>query len=451
MRLITIELEGYRRFEQRAKISCDGKLTALVGPNEAGKSTILDAIERLDDEQPISLLERTRGTSPADNAVAITALWMIEPADLKEIDILAGSQTPRWLIVEKTFAGARVLTLKPTMTRDRSPRQRLIKQIEKVKDKPWFVTLNEDEESVFELSSLDEVIAGLPDERPTVAPTTIQRLRGVADQIDERAEDAPGYAKNLAAQLRAVADHEAADHPTDVAKRVLFRRTPDFLRFRPEERQLESFYDLNDVIANPRPALDNLAKLARLNLPELCDAIAADDRGFVADLRQNTNAELKRRIGEAWDQSTVEPSFDNDDYVLRILVRTGQGGLHDIAQRSDGLRSFIALVAFTTEQARDLPPVLLIDQAEIHLHYDAQADLVQMLGHQQQAPQVIYTTHPAGCLPQDLGTGVRIVVADEEAGRSSVDNWPWEAEGGFGPILEWAPARWHLFRRVARS
>ena len=37
-------------------------------------------------------------------------------------------------------------------------------------------------------------------------------------------------------------------------------------------------------------------------------------------------------------------------------------------------------VTFTTEHGGDIPPILLIDEAEIHLHYDAQADLIQMLG-----------------------------------------------------------------------
>jgi predicted ATP-dependent endonuclease of OLD family len=80
-------------------------------------------------------------------------------------------------------------------------------------------------------------------------------------------------------------------------------------------------------------------------------------------------------------------------------------------------------------------PILLIDEADIHLHYDAQADLIQMLSRQQQAAQVIYTTHSAGCLPQDLGTGVRLVEPNEDQERSGVENWPWQKDQGFGPLL----------------
>lgn len=58
-----------------------------------------------------------------------------------------------------------------------------------------------------------------------------------------------------------------------------------------------------------------------------------------------------------------------------------------------------------------------------------------MLSRQQQAAQVIYTTHSAGCLPQDLGTGVRLVEPNEDQERSGVENWPWQKAQGFGPLL----------------
>lgn len=109
-----------------------------------------------------------------------------------------------------------------------------------------------------------------------------------------------------------------------------------------------------------------------------------------------------------------------------------------MAERSDGLRQFVALQAFTTcERAEN--PVLLIDEAEMRLHYDAQADLIQMLSRQTVSPKVIYTTHSAGCLPEDLGNGVRIVdyaKNDEGVATSVVKNNFWNRDGGgLEPLL----------------
>jgi predicted ATP-dependent endonuclease of OLD family len=107
-----------------------------------------------------------------------------------------------------------------------------------------------------------------------------------------------------------------------------------------------------------------------------------------------------------------------------------------IAERSDGLRQFVALLAFTTlEQTGQAPPVLLIDEAEIHLHYDAQADLVQMFAKQEVASKIIYTTHSVGCLPEDLGTGVRLIEPNSPT-TSTIRNAFWEEERpGFTPLI----------------
>jgi predicted ATP-dependent endonuclease of OLD family len=81
--------------------------------------------------------------------------------------------------------------------------------------------------------------------------------------------------------------------------------------------------------------------------------------------------------------------------------------------------------------------VLLVDEAETHLHYDAQANLVDTFFSQDVAAQVIYTTHSPGCLPPDLGTGIRIVTPSKSDLESSeVRNSFWGGPvPGFSPLL----------------
>jgi predicted ATP-dependent endonuclease of OLD family len=62
-----------------------------------------------------------------------------------------------------------------------------------------------------------------------------------------------------------------------------------------------------------------------------------------------------------------------------------------------------------------------------------------MFSRQDLAKKVIYTTHSIGCLPEDLGFGVRMIEAiDEVEGPkvSRAQNWFWsEARPGFEPLL----------------
>jgi predicted ATP-dependent endonuclease of OLD family len=121
--------------------------------------------------------------------------------------------------------------------------------------------------------------------------------------------------------------------------------------------------------------------------------------------------------------------------MMRVMVTSKVGRFSPISERSDGLRMFVALTTFVQARANGRPVVLLIDEAENHLHYDAQADLMGVLERQELASQVIYTTHSAGCLPDELGGNIVAVVPDIETGYSTIDSSYWTGGLGFTPLM----------------
>ncbi len=125
--------------------------------------------------------------------------------------------------------------------------------------------------------------------------------------------------------------------------------------------------------------------------------------------------------------------------ILEVLIEELEedGSTVAFQERGDGLRTFIALITFLALQPSDVPPVLLIDEAETHLHYDAQADLVDVLLHKIDAVKVLYTTHSPGCLPTDLGTAVRLVAPHPQRREvSELRNDFWHShEPGFSSLL----------------
>lgn len=245
------------------------------------------------------------------------------------------------------------------------------------------------------------------------------------------------------------------EHPYTTMREILYKRRPRVIPFLPSERDLRYAYDLSVHAESPPPALANIAALAELDLEAVLAARTSGTYGRVEGLLDPANDELKRAMS-TWSQSSVSLRLRADENVLRLLVTTpDRSWFTDITERSDGLRSYIALVAAIAWARRvtdsERPTLLLLDEAEQHLHYDAQADLVEVLTSGQLASQVVYTTHSAGCLPEDLGAAVRVVLPDSSAERSRIQNWFWQAGPGFSPLLLGMGASSLAFTSVRRA
>jgi predicted ATP-dependent endonuclease of OLD family len=127
--------------------------------------------------------------------------------------------------------------------------------------------------------------------------------------------------------------------------------------------------------------------------------------------------------------------LDAHENRLVIHVKSGQGASMRFRERSDGLRQFVALFALTADERYSVPPILLIDEVEQHLHYDAQADLLRVLHAQTLTSQVIYSTHSAACLPEDLGASMRVVAGIGDEMRSEIRSAFWTEDPGLGALL----------------
>ena len=56
LRLISVQVSGYRRLAE-AKVNLASKIIAVVGPNEAGKTSLLEVLARLDSSEAVPALD----------------------------------------------------------------------------------------------------------------------------------------------------------------------------------------------------------------------------------------------------------------------------------------------------------------------------------------------------------------------------------------------------------
>lgn len=429
MRLYSLTLNGFRRFEQ-SWINLEGRVVAIVGPNEAGKSSILAALEALDDEEPIPATAVSRGLTPAPDDELIYARFRLSPEERGMSETPLDDDEGIWLIVAKTLAGPRKFRLEPPAKRDKRARAKARLALEKTVGRPWR-TGGATTPETDEVETLDDRLTrhgtDLESNNANLGSDVLNQLEGIQHSLlevavaAETSKTSRTQIERLARTLGEALVSERRPHPSVLAQ-TLKDRVPAFLDFDDRNRSLRSEYDLANPEHASAPALENLAAVAGLPLPALQDAIGANDVGRIRSLIEAAQDRLNQALTDAWKQSALTISFDRQGTVLRITVSSHGTDYFSLDDRSDGLRIFIALRVFLARRQHEVRPILLVDEAESHLHYDAQADIIRVFEQQAEVAQVVYTTHSIGCLPQDLGRGVRVVSPEEVGTRSQISN-----------------------------
>ena len=83
MKLIGAQVQGFRRFEDPVNVRLLESLIAIVGQNEAGKSSFLDSLNELNKGEGIDERDQTRRS---DVSTLISATYEIDQEDKDELN-----------------------------------------------------------------------------------------------------------------------------------------------------------------------------------------------------------------------------------------------------------------------------------------------------------------------------------------------------------------------------
>lgn len=442
MRLSSVSIQGVGRFDSE-KINVAGKIVAIVGPNEAGKTSLLSAMNHLTSSGRLPIGLKSRAVVRADRRTVVSATYEIDnevPAE-----IAAGlTERPTRLQIARTDDDAMVRTVIP----------RPAWSLEPIASPLGFLRRAVASKAA---ASLRAVIEPEGDEAPSadyLASIALRDLEALLASFEESPKFGSDRMRGLAAsssslfmrpdwqkhepRMQSVVDWVQRPDPHEQLAKILWASTPEFAFFGDADRDLKATYDFDPALVASIPeALANLLGLAGLDLSALYTAHSTSDTAARAKLLRKANKQLEERFHATWHQATLAVQLDIQDDRLVVLILEADDEVTVFDERSAGLRSFVALIAFVESGTFSVEPILLIDEAEQHLHFDAQAELVEMLEEQKYASKIIYTTHSPGCLPTDLGARVRVVEpVAKDSPKSRIRNQFWTKGGpGFSPLM----------------
>ena len=454
MRLTHVRVQNYRCVRDTGWFEVEQAKTILVGPNEAGKTAVLEALHRINPPDGVREFDPLRdyprklynadiqsGRLDPKSIPVASAQFELEPEDLAELPNgfgATGYSCTRYLnnrLTHTLEGGPEVVVFSEEIRKDL---QRLATHVDS-----HAAEGQEDEEPGLG-AGLDDVIGDWQVGTTRIAADRATELRHWLDSalpfVDEK--DATEDARHTR-----LLEYTRIPEQRDVALTKLNRRLPVFVYFnnyfrvRPNLhlRHLADRVQQN-ILDDDRYDYGNLCllKLLGFTARELADLGAAPDPGDDQEEFNRYRSQLDERgiqlnaasirltdeIRSIWNPDRSRSEADTvlilaDGQYLKVVIQDELGVQIEVDQRSAGFQWLVSFFVVFFAEAKDAHAnaILLLDEPGLSLHGLKQREFRQTISRLAQDNQTMYTTHsPFLVGPEELDL-VRVVeMTDRDEG-----------------------------------
>ncbi|MFF7893884.1 ATP-dependent endonuclease [Streptomyces sp. NPDC007907] len=423
MQLIKARITDYRSIEDSSIFDVENDVTCFVGKNESGKTTLLQALFRLNPVEPASFDEvvdfparktRDRKKLPADQKIPVVqATFRFDDTEIKTIEEDLGPKAlrnPEFEVVigyrddEETFE----LHYNEAAVVD---------HLRSALDLPAAAA-----QAIGGANTIEDLLDALDalDELPSEASALADRIRGWRD-CDLGSYLIDKYAAPLMPKFVYFADYDTMPGKVSLPELIRRRDSGDLKR---GERALLSLLDMAGVSPEDFQDSGQHERLIR-ELENAGNVISEEVFDYWSQ-----NKELEVQLKVLTPETGAQPPF-NEGPILQVRVfNTRHKASVPFDDRSRGFVWFFSFLAYFNEleDARTTDLILLLDEPGLSLHGRAQADLLRLID-ERLAPkhQVLYTTHSPFMVDPDHIQRVRTVI-DLERGGAKVSSEIFKAD-----------------------
>ncbi|MFQ5945408.1 MAG: AAA family ATPase [Anaerolineae bacterium] len=445
MRAIEATVHNFLSISHPQTLRLD-RITALVGPNESGKTNLLRALASLSPDYVYSLEDLCSfGDAEVQPESPIVDMrFRLEPEEREKLAVAAPAMSAvHEVIVTKHFDssyGVAAVQVDPSAWS--GALEEVVEEISSLADTVAELLSRESEtesdrsERADQLDALQADLAGRTAELRALeerAPDGSEPPASIPDfgELLDRMTVVPGLSADTLKAIeqtrealqwqipRVQALFESPAPPNEVA-----RMLPPFVLVDKWD-PLESRAPLGELETNPEKhrTLSNLLQLGGVT-PKMLQSgtVEARDRRL-----KQAGRRITQKLQEVWTQEPIEVDLAVSEGSLNLYLADSQSDYGWPSRHSPGfqwyLSFYINYVLAPEETARQA--VLLLDEPGVHLHPQGQRDLLRTFADLATRNQIVYSTHLSHLVDRNRPEQVRAVV--KETGRGSVVyNTPYE-------------------------
>lgn len=448
MRLIKARVQNYRSIIDTGEFEVENLKTILVGPNEAGKTAILQALQQLNPpakvpkfnvlrDYPRSKYHQiSRKEVDAENVEVVRGIFSLSDEDISRAPDRLKDKELKYVFYRKMNNGG-VHWIEgiahPNYLSVKKDLMRMVAHLDR--EVP-------DGLPKASSDSLAKVVGSSADSRSLyeLAPALITWLDKEYTKVDEKNADEESRWQRLkdecdyALQYAKFMEYLDANRPTFVLYSNYFRVKP-LLHLANLAERIRTNVLQDDAYDYGNICLLNLLGFTAKELSDL--GRAEEPAGNTADLDKyrekldrrayqlnSASVELTQQIVKVWNPSKNEQEVSKlrisaDGQYLKVVVEDSIGVEVELDQRSEGFQWLVSffIVFFAEAKGKHANTVLLLDEPGVSLHALKQREFRRTISQLAEDNQTIYSTHSPFMVGPDELDIVRVVeLADRATG-----------------------------------
>lgn len=452
MRIKEFSINNFRSIINSGPVTLNPDITILLGKNEAGKTSILKALEKFDIKKEFKFEDlslnsgirekREDGHLNDEDIPIVTVTFEVEEEDKKKLKEIHSSLKETSIIkCTKFFDDSYDVKIhnvdlnNPNEEFNIKKSKELIDKIhesaksfkgnlDSILQNTPFKQLQGNLESILdEIMSFNDLndidnINNHELERIVAHPTILVHINSFNNEID-----------SYKSEIKDILSNKEENLIVDQVLEIL----PNFIYFSTVEK-LEDHAPISDLIQNKEDhkTLNNLLKLANIDLEKLEEL---GDRELFSKLR-NESINISGEVNKSWKQKKVNIDINTrNDQVIVSIHDNKLKQFHSPNIRSEGFKWFLSFyINFTAGSKGEFKnTILLLDDPGVYLHASGQKDLLKTLERISKSNQIVLSTHSPFLVDRDKTNRIRIV-SNEARGTKITEKFYKSKFDAFAPI-----------------